>query len=335
MTAIDPRLSKAFKEQNGFALEDHLILLAYVGSHSHGTYIPPEEKDSIDDTDFMGIVIPPAHLLLGLDTWDNWVWQFEELDVVLYSLPKAVKLLLKGNPNILGLLWLRRDDYLFLNPIGRELIANREDYTSKDVYHSFVGYADGQFKKMTSFNSERALEYDNLVRWMQSTMNLTPEQVIGADQAKLESLIAGAGIQTELDSSMLAYLLDFQKLHRKYFSGYMGEKRKNMVRKYGYDTKNASHLLRLLRMGIEFMQTGELQVFRTKDAQELIAIKKGAWTLEQVVAEAEAGFVKAKEVQVTSTLPEKADTAKVERWLVSTLSESCAYDVSLYPKQEH
>lgn len=329
MNTIDPRLSKAFKEQNGFALEDHLILLAYVGSHSHGTYIPPEEKDSIDDTDFMGIVIPPAHLLLGLNTWDNWVWQFEELDVVLYSLPKAVKLLLKGNPNILGLLWLRREDYLFLNPIGRELIANRDDYTSKDVYHSFIGYADGQLKKMTSFDAERALEYDNYVNWLSEGLGLTPQDVIGADEAKIQSLAGKWGLGGE------DRIRAFQKLHRKYFSGYMGEKRKGMVRKYGYDTKNAAHLLRLLRMGIEFMQTGQLQVFRTNDAQELIAIKKGAWTLEQVVAEANAGFETAKKGKESSTLPEKANTEKVERWLVRTLTETCTYDVSLYPKQEH
>ena len=35
--------------------------------------------------------------------------------------------------------------------------------------------------------------------------------------------------------------------------GYMGAKRKELVAKHGYDTKNAAHLIRLLRMGIEFM----------------------------------------------------------------------------------
>lgn len=38
------------------------------------------------------------------------------------------------------------------------------------------------------------------------------------------------------------------------FEGYMGEKRKRLVRKFGYDTKNACHLIRLLKMGIEFIQ---------------------------------------------------------------------------------
>ena len=49
----------------------------------------------------------------------------------------------------------------------------------------------------------------------------------------------------------------------------MGEKRKAIVRKYQYDVKNAAHLIRLLRMGIEFLETGELRVFRAMDAEEL------------------------------------------------------------------
>ena len=42
-----------------------------------------------------------------------------------------------------------------------------------------------------------------------------------------------------------------------------------MVWKYQYDVKNAAHLIRLLRMGTEFLETGRLQVYRTTDADEL------------------------------------------------------------------
>lgn len=37
---------------------------------------------------------------------------------------------------------------------------------------------------------------------------------------------------------------------------HMGAKRRALVEKFGYDTKNASHLIRLLRMGIEFPHHG-------------------------------------------------------------------------------
>jgi len=57
---------------------------------------------------------------------------------------------------------------------------------------------------------------------------------------------------------------------------------------YGYDTKHASHLIRLLRMGVEVVTTGELHVWRgDRDADELLAIRGGAWTYERLLEEAQ------------------------------------------------
>jgi predicted nucleotidyltransferase len=55
---------------------------------------------------------------------------------------------------------------------------------------------------------------------------------------------------------------------------------------FGYDTKHAMHLVRLLRMGAEALETGVLNV-RRPDAAELLTIRNGAWTYEQVVEYAE------------------------------------------------
>jgi predicted nucleotidyltransferase len=52
------------------------------------------------------------------------------------------------------------------------------------------------------------------------------------------------------------------KMEHGAFKGYMGDKRKALVERHGYDTKNAAHLIRLLRMGIEFLRDGELNVQR-------------------------------------------------------------------------
>jgi len=82
----------------------------------------------------------------------------------------------------------------------------------------------------------------------------------------------------------------------------MGEKRKELVRKFGYDTKNAAHLLRLLKMGIEFMKDGRLYVFR-HDAPRLLEVKRGEWTLEQVQAEAKRLFSVAEDAYLNSKLP--------------------------------
>jgi predicted nucleotidyltransferase len=101
----------------------------------------------------------------------------------------------------------------------------------------------------------------------------------------------------------------YGQLHRMthyVFEGYMGQKRKELVDRFGYDTKNAAHLIRLLRMGIEFLRDGELYVER-EDATQLLEIKRGEWTLEQVKAEAETLFKSSEAAYLASTLPARPD----------------------------
>jgi len=112
------------------------------------------------------------------------------------------------------------------------------------------------------------------------------------------------------------------QLHRMTHSqcqGYMGDKRKQLVDKFGYDTKNASHLIRLLKMGIEFLLTGELNVWRD-DRDELIEIKQGKWSLEKVKDISSCYFLLAQSALLKSNLPEKPDYEKAEKLLVNILA---------------
>ena len=104
------------------------------------------------------------------------------------------------------------------------------------------------------------------------------------------------------------------------FKGYMGEKRKQIVEKIGYDTKNASHLIRLLRMGYEFLTEGYLHVKR-KDAPELIDIKLGRWPLEKVKEVADREFALVKEAYVRSTLPDKPDFERAEKLCINIIKD--------------
>jgi len=101
-------------------------------------------------------------------------------------------------------------------------------------------------------------------------------------------------------------------------NGYMGQKRKQLVEKYGYDCKNASHLIRLLRMGIEFLVEGELYPVR-KDAKQLIEIKKGQWSLDQVKKEANLLFAQCKEAYIKSNLPDKPKYNQAESLLTKII----------------
>jgi uncharacterized protein len=102
------------------------------------------------------------------------------------------------------------------------------------------------------------------------------------------------------------------KMENMAYNGYMGEKRKQLVDKFGYDCKNAQHLIRLLRQGIEFLKTGVLIVERP-DKCELIQIKTGQWTIEKVKREAYALFAEMEDAYKKSTLPETPDIEVIDK----------------------
>lgn len=254
------RLAGLSQTESDNILPSNTILLGYMGSISHGTQIPKANPDSIDDIDIMGVSIAPESVYMGLKKFEQKEVKYKEWDSVVYEIKKFFSLLLKQNPNVLGLLWLQHQNYIYKSPDGQLIIDNRNLFISKESYHSFSGYAHGQLHRMEH----------------------------------------------------LACM------------GYMGAKRKELLDKFGYDCKNAAHLIRLLRMGIEFLTDGELRVFR-EDAVELKEIKSGQWSLEKVKREADNLFVLAREAYVRSPLPPKPDYEKAEELLISILRSSLGY----------
>ena len=118
-------------------------------------------------------------------------------------------------------------------------------------------------------------------------------------------------------NSQLNKLNSSQKYH-----GYMGSKRKAIVDKFGYDVKNASHLIRLLRMCKEFLLTEQFFVDRSDiDAKELIAIKKGEWELGRVLEESTKLFIEVDNAANRSKLPEHADLEKINNLCEYILSK--------------
>ena len=237
------------------------FILGYMGSHSHGTYVPKTDPNSIDDIDLMGVCVPPIECYIGLQNFEQLIHKEDEWDIVTYEARKYFRLLLKSNPNVMGLLWLREQDYVHCSPIAKELIERRELFSSKNIYNSFTGCAYSQFHRMSHYK----------------------------------------------------------------FEGYMGAKRKELVDRYGYDCKNAAHLIRLLRMGNEFLRTGILNVFR-EDAEELKQIKLGNWTLEKVKDEARKLFGESEQALQESRLPDQPDTKAVEQLLVKAVKANLTID---------
>ena len=82
--------------------------------------------------------------------------------------------------------------------------------------------------------------------------------------------------------------------------------RAELEAKWGYDTKHAMHLVRLTRMCREVLIDGVIRV-RRPDAEELLAIRNGAWTYEQLVEYSDKQDAEFNEILKVSNLPKQPD----------------------------
>ncbi len=87
--------------------------------------------------------------------------------------------------------------------------------------------------------------------------------------------------------------------------------RAELERRHGYDTKHAMHLIRLMRMGLEVLRTGDL-IVRRPDADELTAIRDGALSFEDLLAAAAALREQMAHAAEQSHLPADVDRERVE-----------------------
>lgn len=290
-------------------LPENTILLGYRGSQAHGTYMPSSNPDSIDDIDLMGVFIGPKEHYLGFgrrETLEQWV---DEYDCVYYELRKLMGMLMQANPNVLSLLYLEDKHTLYRSDLALKLIENRELFSSKVAFNAFCGYARGQLKKMEHVaEKDPAIleEYDDIQNELRYRKYLSEGRKLPDVERKFYN------IKTQ-------QLRERSNQIQKH-SGYMGRKRRDLVDRFGYDTKNAAHLIRLLRMGGEFLDTGKLTVERS-DAQDFIDIKRGLWSLEKVKEEADKLFAINEEKNENSPLPEVPNKNKVERLCVDLVTE--------------
>lgn len=85
---------------------------------------------------------------------------------------------------------------------------------------------------------------------------------------------------------------------------------------YGYDTKHAMHLVRLLRMCREILTTGKV-VVRRPDAEELLTIRAGSWSYESLVEWATAQDQEMDALYESSKLPHSPNTKALDHLCMS------------------
>ena len=93
------------------------------------------------------------------------------------------------------------------------------------------------------------------------------------------------------------------------------KKRLESFEKFGWDTKNGMHCIRLLKQGLEILVDGELHVFR-HDIKLLKEILNGEYTYEQVVEMFNKYEALIEEAYIKSSLPSKPDFYKAEQLLL-------------------
>lgn len=273
------------------------------------------------DTDLKGVVVGPPSWYLG------YVDAPEQLELgkdhVRYELRKLIRLAAAGNPMVIEMLWAPSEHHRALSPEGERLLAARELFLSRRVAGTFGGYALGQLKRIKSHR--RWLLRPPTEEPTRAAFGLPERSAISKEQrGAAEAMLAdGRLTQADLDTNFLA-ILDRERRYRaahREFAQYRhwlrsrNPARAALERKFGYDTKHAQHLIRLLRMGLEIIVDAKVIVARP-DREELLAIRAGRWSYDELVEQAETLYARLEAARERSPLPAAVDEAAANRLCV-------------------
>ena len=130
-------------------LGNNIILLGLGGSHAYGTNVEGS------DVDIRGIALNSKEEILSATNFEQVL--NEPTDTTIYSIKKIMQLLTNCNPNTIEMLGLRPEQYLYVSPIGQELLDNKKMFLSKRAVQSFGGYATAQLRRLDN-KSARTIE---------------------------------------------------------------------------------------------------------------------------------------------------------------------------------
>ena len=144
-------------------LGSNIILLTLGGSHAYGTNVEGS------DVDLRGIALNSKEEILTNKNFEQFV--NETTDTTIYSFNKIINLLINVNPNTCEMLGCKPEHYLYLSPIGQELIDNRHLFLSKKCVHSFGGYANAQIRRLDNKAARLVSQSEQEVHILKSIEN--------------------------------------------------------------------------------------------------------------------------------------------------------------------
>lgn len=334
------------------------LMRCYAGSIAYGTNLPTS------DTDIRGIVcVEPVAIRTPFFAM-NEISLPEYEDGKLYELTHFFKLFVDMNPNIIELLYVDQDDVMFTTPVYDFLRSHAPRLLSKKVAFTFSGYAMSQLGRLRGHNRwltnpqpvEKPVQrdyvrdvfkrvdlntiakdcvfypYGDNVYAVVRTDKVSPGLFNDDGSLRLLDNAECNALDAALDPVCVArfFKADYEVAavrHRQYWEWH---KNRNPARhetevQFGYDTKCAMHLVRLMRMAEEILVDGVVNVKRP-DAQELLAIRAGDWAYDDLISWAESKDREIKEVLYhKSPLPRGVDLRHAAKVLM--VAQSMGWDI--------
>lgn len=304
-------------------LGKNILLLGVGGSLSYGTNTP----DS--DVDIRGIAANTQSDLLGLSSFDQAI--DNPTDTVVYGLNKIFKLMLDCNPNVIELLGLLPEHYIYIHPIAQELLDHKDLFISKKAIKSFAGYASQQLWRIKSVlkgsdmdAKERELQLyktitNNMAHFHNKYHDFSDQDIVlYIDQSEQEEM------ETEIfmDINLRHYpLRDYRSMWNEMnniVKDYDKIGKRNKKKDTTHLMKHMMHLIRLLIMGTEILATGEVHTYRCEEHELLMSIRNGSFgTVDddfwKLVNEYMTMF---DEATAKTQLPEKPDYERANQLLI-------------------
>lgn len=315
--------------KNNEHLGKNIIILGLGGSHAYGT----DTSDS--DWDWRGIALNSKEDILGLDVGFEQVVH-NETDTTIYSFNKMIKLLTNCNPNTIEIGGLKPEHYLYISPIGKELLDNFDMFLSKKAIHTFGSYANSQLRRLDNKAARTVSQAEQEQHILNSINNASVDferQFFEYSKDNIKLYLDDA-IGDELNKEIF---MDINLSHYplRDWKG-MWSAMNNIVKEYGkvgHRNKEAAsagkigkhmmHLVRLYLMCFDILERGKIVTYREEEHDFLIDIRNGKYLDDnkqpvpeffEIVEQLEQRLEYDKE---NTDLPDKPDYNRIKEFVMS------------------